>query len=162
MAIIMLTVALPAGAVVPTRITLSAPAFVEIGEDISIEARLTTLDGLPLTGRTLTLYQVGAVGQRVMARETTDEKGVAWFLHNEFTVPFLALRVVFAGDGQYGSSQADVRVEVRGIKVPPSVPMSHSPSPLTKAVLFTILGAVWLTYAYAGTCIVRIIREGGR
>ncbi len=147
-------------AATPTRLTLVVPPSVGIGEEITVEARLVTPDGKPAAGASLTLYQVGAVGQRIMARATTDEKGAAQFLHSEFTVADLSLRVAFAGDGRYGPAAADADIAITGVEVPPAVSMSHTPGPLVKGALFSILGAVWITYGFAASCIVRVIRQG--
>jgi hypothetical protein len=152
--------AAPATAKIPTRLMLTVPASVGMGEEIAIEARFTTADGRPVPGAVLTLSQVGAVGQRAMGRATTDEKGAASFFHNEFTLAALSLRVAFAGDAQYGPATADADLEITGIEVPPAVPMSHTPSPLVKAVLFSVLGSVWATYLFAVSYIFRITREG--
>ncbi len=111
---------------------------------------------------TITLFQVGAVGQRPMGRATTDEKGAASFLHHEYTLAHLSLRVAFPGDARLGPSQAEADVEITGIEVPPAVVMSHTPSPFVKVVLFSVLGTVWITYAFAGSCILRIVRDGRR
>ncbi len=153
------TVALPVqAAAIPTHLRLTLPPAVEIGGEIMVEAALTTADGVPVAGAMLTLFQVGAVGQRLMARTPTDERGLASFLFSEFTVPHLDLRVVFPGDGAHGSSVVDAAVDVSGIDLPPSVLMAHNPGPLTKSVLFSILAAVWLTYGFAASCVVRVTR----
>ncbi len=149
-----------ASAATPTHLSVTLPESVGMGEDIAIEARLTTSDGQPVAGATLTLFQVGAVGQRPMGQATTDEKGVASFLHHEFTLAHLSLRVGFPGDPRLGPSRAEADVTITGVEVPPSVTMSHTPSPLVKAVLFSVLGAVWLTYTFAGSCILRVFRDG--
>ncbi len=151
-----------AASVAPTSLTITAPPSVGMGEDITVEARLSTAIGEPLARVPLSLSQVGAVGEREMAQATTDEKGVASFLHTEFTIAHLLLRVRFAGDAKHGPSAATTRVEISGIDVPPAVVMVDTPSPLVKAVLFSILGAVWLTYTFAGSCIIRIVRQSDR
>ncbi|MBI4280446.1 MAG: polysulfide reductase NrfD [Armatimonadetes bacterium] len=143
----------------PTRLTVSAPTSVEMGEDLMVEARLTTADGQPLAGAAVILFQVGAVGERVMARAATDEKGMASFRHNEYTIPHITLRVTFAGDARHAPARGGAEVEITGVKVPPSVSMRHTPGPLTRAAIFLVLGGVWLTYAYAGSFILRIARS---
>lgn len=160
-AMILAALAISAGGAVaatPTRLTITAPPTAGMGEDITVEARLSAADGQLLAGATLDLFQVGAVGERVLARVTTDEKGEASFVHNEFTVAHLALRVRFAGDAQHGPAMAQAHLEIFGIEVLPAVVMAHTPSPLVKGVLFSLLGAVWLTYAFAGLCVLRIVR----
>ncbi len=156
------TLTLPAArasAATPTHLTVTLPQSVGLGEDIVIEARLTAADGQPVAGAVLTLFQAGAVGQRSMGQATTDERGVASFLHHEFTLAHLSLRVGFPGDTRLGPSRAEAGVAITGVEVPPSVTMSHTPSPLVKAILFSVLGAVWMTYAFAASCTLRIIRE---
>ena len=149
-----------ASAATPTQLTVTAPESVDMGGDIVIEARLTASDGQPVPGAALTMFQVGAVGQRPMGRATTDEKGVASFLHQEYTLAHLSLRVSFPGDARLGPSQAEAEITIAGIKVPPSVTMSHTPSSFVKTILFSVLGTVWITYAFAGSCILRIFRDG--
>jgi len=129
-------------------------------EDITIDAQLVTVDERPVPGAVLTLSQVGVVGQRVMQRVKTDEKGAASFLHNEFTLAHLAVRVAFAGDAQFASAAADAEIAIAGVEVPPAVPMSHAPGLVVKAALFSVLGAVWITYLFAASCIVRVVRDG--
>lgn len=148
-----------AGAAMPTRLGLAAPRSVEVGEDLTIEARLTTGNGRPVPGATVRLFQVGAVGQRVMAEATTDDNGAVSFLHQEYTLASIVLRVAFAGNTRLAPSQADAEVEVTGIEVSPAVTMSHAPGPLAKGVLFLVLGSVWATYVFAGACVFRIIRD---
>lgn len=150
----------PARAATPTRLTLTAPSAVKAREDISIHARLTTDGGRPVPGVIVTLYQVGAVGRHSMGRATTDAKGLASFLHQESTVAYLSLQVVFTGDSRWGSSQAKAEVEITGIEIPPAVVMAHTASPLVKGVVFLVLGSVWATYLFAGSSIVRILRAG--
>ncbi len=150
-----------AAAALPTRLTVTGPSTVGLAEEISLEARLMTADGRPIEGAALTLFQVGAVGQRAMSTTTTDAQGVAWFLHSEFTVAYMSLRVVYAGDAVHTPASADLAAEVTGIEVAPAVVMRHAPSPLVKTVLFLLLGTVWLTYAFAASSILRIVREGG-
>ncbi len=148
-----------ASAAAPTRLSVTAPASTGMGEEITVEARLTTGEGQPVAGAALTLSQVGIVGQRTMARATTDEQGLASFLHAEFTLAALSLRVAFAGNAGLSPSHADLEVEITGIAVPPAVAMGHAPGPLAKMVLFAVLGSVWLTYAFAASFIVRIRRD---
>ncbi len=150
----------PADAATPTRLVLTTPSSVGVGEDITIDAQLVTVDGRPVPGAVLTLSQVGVVGQRVMQRVKTDEKGAASFLHNEFTLAHLAVRVAFAGDAQFASAAADAEIAIAGVEVPPAVPMSHAPGLVVKAALFSVLGAVWITYLFAASCIVRVVRDG--
>ena len=150
-----------ATAAVSTRLSVTGPSTVGLGEEISVEARLTTADDRPIAGAVLTLFQVGAVGQRAMSTATTDAQGVAWFLHNEFTVAYLSLRVAYAGDAVRVPESADLSVEVTGIEVTPAVVMPHTPSLPVKTVFFLLLGTVWLTYAFAASSILRIVREGG-
>ncbi len=149
-----------ATAAAPTRLSVSRPPIVGLGEEISLEAHLTAADGRPIAGAVLTLLQVGAVGQRVMTTATTDAQGVAWFSHNEFTVTPLSLRIVYAGDSTQAPAGVDLTVEVTGIEVPPAVVMPHAPTLLVRSVLFLLLGTVWLTYAFAASSILRIVREG--
>jgi 5-hydroxyisourate hydrolase-like protein (transthyretin family) len=146
-------------AAAPTRLTLTVPPSVGLGEEITVEARLVSADGKPAAGASLTLYQVGAVGQRAMAKATTDEKGAAAFRHAEYTVADLTFRVDFVGSAEYGASHADADVHVTGIDVPPSVGMAHTPSLLVKGVLVSVLGGVWLTYLYAASHVLRLMRE---
>lgn len=146
-------------AAAPTNLAVTAPPTVGVGEDFTVEAMLRTADGRPLAGAPLTLFQVGAVGERSMAQATTDEKGMAYYNHSEFTVAHLSLRVRFAGNAEHAPAAAQTDVEISGIDVPPAVAMAHTPGPLVKTVLFSILGAVWLTYVFAGSCIVRIVRH---
>ncbi len=150
-----------ATAALPTHLSVTGPSTVGLGEEISVEARLTTADDRPIAGAVLTLFQVGAVGQRAMSTATTDAQGVAWFLHSEFTVAFLSLRAAYTGDAVHAPASADLTVEITGIEVAPAVVMPHSPSLPVKAVLFLLLGIVWLTYAFAASSILRIVREGG-
>ncbi len=151
-----------ASAAAPTTLSITAPSSVGAGEDIAVEATLRTAGGESLAGVPLTLFQVGAVGEREMARATTNEKGVAVFRHTESTVADLSLRVRFGGDAKHAPAAAEARVEISGLDTPSAVVMPHTPSPLVKTVLFTILGGVWLTYAFAGSCIIRIFRHGDR
>ena len=157
-----------AEAAVPTRVTLTAPSAVELGEDIQLDARLLTADGRPVPGAALELRQVGAVGERMIAQATTDAQGSASFVHREYTVPALNLRVAFPGNPAQAAAHADVSVSISGIEVEPSVVMAHSPGPLIKGTLFLLLGSVWLTYVYAASrvaCLAfddRKTSEGGR
>ena len=152
----------------PTRVTLTAPSAVELGEEIELEARLLTAGGAPLAGAVLEIRQVGAVGERVIGEATTDAQGVAFLTHREYTVPVLTLRVAFRGTPAQAASHADVSVTVTGIEVEPSVVMTHSPGPAIKTTLFLLLGSVWLTYIYAASRVVRLAfddrrtPEGGR
>lgn len=151
----------PAYGAMAVRLVLTAPAAVGMGEEIIVEVRLTTVDGRAVAGAVLTLYQVGAVGQHKMGTATTNENGVASFAHSEYTVAHLALRVIFAGDAQHEPGQADAEVAITDVEIPPAVVMAHAPGSLVKGILFSILGAVWLTYLFAASCVIRIIRSSG-
>ena len=157
-----------AAAPAATRLTLTGPATVELGEEIELEARLLTAGGAPLAGAVLELRQVGAVGERVIGEATTDAQGGAFLSHREYTVPVLTLRVAFRGTPAQAASHADFSVTVTGIEVEPSVVMTHSPGPAIKTTLFLLLGSVWLTYIYAASRVARValedrrIPEGGR
>lgn len=149
----------------PTRLTLSAPEAVGLGEEIFVEATLVTGDGQAVAGERLEFRQVGVVGERVIAEAATDARGQALFIHREFMVPALTLRVAYAGTPAHGPSQADVQVAVDGIEPQPAVVMSHTPSPLVKATLSLVLGSVWLTYIYAASRVIRVrldAQKGGR
>ncbi len=155
----------PAQAAVPTRISVSAPAAVDLGEEIVLDATLLTADGQPVAGERLELRQVGAVGERTMAGAATDARGRASFTHREFMVAALTLRVAFAGTSAYEPSRADVQVSISGIEPQPAVMMSHTPGPLVKGTLFFVLGSVWLTYIYAASRVIRVrldTQKGGR
>lgn len=160
-AVVLVLVVSPAYGATATRLLLTAPGAVGMGEEIVIGARLTTVDGQAVAGAVLTLYQVGAVGQRKIDAATANENGVASFAHSELAVAQLTLRVVFAGSAQHGASQADAQVEITDIEIPPAIVMAHAPGSLTKGILFSILGAVWLTYLFAASCVLRIIRSSG-
>lgn len=153
-----------AAAAVPTRLTLTAPSSVELGEEILLEARLVTADGQPVAGASLELRQVGAVGERMMAQATTDADGAAMFVHREYSVAALALRVAFPGSPAASSSHADTLVGISGVEPKPAVIMAHAPSPLVKGTLFVLLGTIWLTYIYAASRVVHVARDtqGGR
>lgn len=142
-----------------TRLTLSAPQTVALGDEIELEARLLSGAGRPVPGAVLELRQVGAVGERVIAQETTDAQGTAFFVHREYTVPLLTLRVAFRGGAGQAAAYADAVVPVSGIELRPSVVMAHSPSPAIKGVLFLLLGSVWLTYIYAASRVARVALE---
>ena len=152
------TLAAPAA----TRVILTAPAAVELGEPIEIEARLLTSSGVPIAGAALELRQVGAVGERVIGQSTTDAQGTAFLSHREYMVPWLTLRVAFRGTALQAASYADVSVTVNGIEVEPSVVMSHSPGVSIKTALFLVLATVWLTYIYAASRAARVALEARR
>lgn len=156
------SVAAAEAAGIPTALTMTAPSAVDLGEELVVEARLTTADGHPVAGVPLTLRQVGAVGERTMAEATTDAGGAASFVHREYTVAALTLKVAFAGNTSYGPSQAEVTVAIAGVEAKPAVVMSHAPGPLTKGILFGLLGSVWLTYLFAASRVVRVARDKGR
>lgn len=144
----------------PTQVTLTAPPAVELGEEIQLDARLLTADGRPVPGAALQLLQVGAVGVRMIAQATTDAQGSASFVHREYTVPALTLRVAFPGSPVQAAAHADVSVTVSGVEVKPSVVMIHSPGLAVKTTLFLLLGGVWLTYMYAASRVARVALEG--
>ena len=148
-------------AAVPTRVTLTSPSSVETGEEIPLKARLLTDGGRPVGGVRLELRQVGAVGERVMAEATTDGTGVATFVHREYTIPALTLRIVFRGNASFAEAQADRRVVVNGLGAQPAVVMSHTPSPLVKGTLFSLLATVWLTYLYSASRVAYLALAGG-
>lgn len=150
-----------AAAAVPTRVALTAPTSVDLGEEILLEARLVTADGQPVADAPLELRQVGAVGERVMAQSTTDADGTATFVHREYSVASLALRVAFAGGPAASASHADVLITINGVEPKPAVVMSHAPSLLVKGILFSLLGTIWFTYIYAVSRVVRVARETG-
>lgn len=145
-----------------TRVTLTGPESVGLGEEIGLEARLLTAAGAPIAGAVLELRQVGAVGERVITTSTTDAQGNAYLSHREYTVPWLTLRVAFRGTTLQAASSAEVSVTVNGIEVEPSVVMSHSPSVSIKTTLFLVLATVWLTYAYAASRAARVALEARR
>jgi len=145
-----------AQAAVPTHLTVNAPASVGLGEEIILEARLATADGQPVAGARLELRQVGAVGERMIAEAQTDAEGTASFVHREYSVAALSLRVAFAGSPSRSGSQADTLVTISGVEPERGVVMSHAPGPLAKGTLFLVLGAVWLTYIYAVSRVVRV------
>ncbi len=152
------TLAAPAA----TRVVLTGPQSVALGEEIGLEARLLTAAGAPVSGAALELRQVGAVGERFITTSTTDAQGNAYLSHREYTVPWLTLRVAFRGTAVQAPSHADLSVAVNGIEVPPSVVMSHSPAASIKTLLFLVLATVWLTYAYAASRAVRLALEARR
>jgi len=145
-----------------TRVTLTGPATVRLGEEIALEARLLTSAGAPVGGAVLELRQVGAVGERVITTSTTDAQGTAFLVHREYTVPLLTLRVAFRGSAVLAASHADLSVTVQGIEVEPSVIMAHSPGISIKIPLFLLLGSVWLTYIYAASRVARVALEARR
>ncbi|HET6948615.1 MAG TPA: hypothetical protein VFJ45_12465 [bacterium] len=139
-----------------TRLTLSGPSAVELGEEIALEARLLTGGGAPIPGAVLELRQVGAVGERGLRQATTDAQGMALLTHREYSVPVLTLRATFAGTSALAPAHADLRVTVNGVRVPPSVAMAHRPGLAIKTALFLLLGTVWLTYLYAASRVARV------
>ena len=153
--------AFPAQAAPAPRLTLTGPEQVALGEEILVGARLVGSDGRPLSGAVIELRQVGAVGERVIAEETTDGQGSASFVHREYTVPLLTLRAVVRG-GAGQAASADVVVSVSGIELPPSVVMAHAPGPAIKTALVLLLGSVWLTYLYAASRVAHVAIEGRR
>lgn len=164
-AVVLEVFAAPAQAAAPTRISVTAVAAVELGEEIVLDATLLTADGQPVAGERLELRQVGAVGERTMAGAETDASGRASFMHREFMVAALTLRVAFAGTGAHAPSRADVQVSISGIEPQPAVVMSHTPGPLVKGTLVLVLGSVWLTYIYAASRVIRVrldTQKGGR
>lgn len=148
-----------AQAATPTRLVLTAPSSVALGEEILLEARLTTNGGQPVAGAGLELRQVGAVGERVMAQAVTDAEGRASLGHREYSVSALTLRVAFHGSPSYGPSRADTLVAISGVEAAPTFVMSHAPSPLVKGILFSLLGSIWLTYVYAASRVARVARD---
>lgn len=142
------------------RLTLTAPGEVALGEEIELEAHLVGGDGRPVAGAVIELRQVGAVGERLIAHETTDAQGAASFVHREYTVPLLTLRAALRGGAGRAAASADVVVSVSGIEQPPSVVMAHTPGPAIKGILFLLLGSVWLTYLYAASRVARVAIEG--
>lgn len=163
MLLVFVIVAAPASAApAATRVTLTGPASVRLGEEIGLEVRLLTAEGAPIAGTRLELRQVGAVGERVITTGTTDAQGTAYLGHREYTVPQLTLRVAFRGTAVYSASHADISVTVTGIEAAPSVVMSHSPATSIKIPLFLVLATVWLTYVYAASRAVRVALEARR
>lgn len=152
----LLLLAASAQAAVPTRLSLTAPSSVGLGEEILLGARLTTTDGQPVVGVRLELRQVGAVGERIMAQAETDAEGRVSFAHREYSIPVITLQVAFQGSMSFTAARAEARVEITGIEPEPAVVMSHTPGPLVKGILFSVLATVWLTYLYAASRVARL------
>lgn len=102
----------------PTAISIGAPATAELGQQVTLQARLVNGAGQPIAKAQVIFVSpatfLGTSGDVVVASATTDKTGLAtadWQVRRNGT---LAVRAEFSGDDQYASSQAATQMIVSG------------------------------------------------
>lgn len=104
----------------PTAISIGAPATVELGEVITLQARLVDSSGGPVAKATVLFTThtsfLNVEGDVVVAQATTDKQGLAsahWQVRRSGTVP---TRAQFPGNESYAASEAVAQIRVTGDK----------------------------------------------
>jgi hypothetical protein len=107
-----------AAAGTPTAISIGAPTEAELGQTVTLQARLADSTGSPIAKAAVVFVMpatfLSASGDVVVASGTTDKAGLAvaeWPIHANGT---LTVRAEFDGDTHYAPSQATAQIVVNG------------------------------------------------
>lgn len=140
-------------------------ALSEEGGEVVAKATLSDSQGRPLTGQEVTFSLLTAVGGKLdLGTAVTNQQGLAEFRYNPGEAPRVNIEASYQpGEGQEVVS-AQGELEISGNQeIPPISPGLYSPVPPLFAIVLlgTVIGGVWLTYAWVGWQLLGIIRARG-
>jgi hypothetical protein len=165
----------------PTAIAIAAPASAQLGDLVTVKAKLVDAAGNAFPKAAIDFASPATFlnhsGDMVVASALTDAQGVATAQFQVRTSGALTLKAVFRGDTTYAAAEASTQLTVSGSKqlyeqdVLPSVPginaapiggLATSGSTrwlLTGWPIAAVLILVWSSYAMAVVFMSRIARE---
>jgi len=169
---------------IATKVAFALPATARIGQQISVQARLTDAQGAPIPGALIKITEVreflGTSTRVLIADGTTDKTGTLTVSFDLRTEGAHEIRAGFAGDDRYAFSNSSATITVSGteqlyvqdagVRVPglneaPSFGPSSESGPI--AALFprlsgwpiaAVLLIVWSLYLYVARLVMRISR----
>ncbi len=102
----------------PTAIGMAAPPSIELGETVTVKAKLVGAGGAPVTNKRVDFTTTGnflnTTSDMVLAAATTDAAGVATGQFVARRSGSIAITAVFAGDGGFAGAKAGTQVMVTG------------------------------------------------
>lgn len=147
--------------VVASNVSLDLSISLQAGEVIA-QALLKDNAGKGLAGQEVAFNLRTAVGGSLpLGTVTTDAQGVAEFQYDPGEAPSLRLEAVYQPSEESEPVQARAEMEMPGgEEIQPISPGLFSPGPPLPAILIlgTVIGGVWLTYAWVGYQLLRIWR----
>lgn len=135
------------------------------GGELLAKATLLDSQGHPVVGQEVTFNLQTAVGGILpLGTARTGEDGVAEFRYDPGEAPRVNIEASYqSGEGQEAvSAQGEMEI-ASNQEIPPISPGLYSPVPplFAIAILGTVIGAVWLTYAWVGWQLLGILRTRG-
>lgn len=170
----------------PTAMSIGAPATAELGQTVTLQARLVDSTGAPIEKAAIdfvtpTTFLSGS-GDVVVARAVTDKQGLALARYEVRSTGQTTVRAVYKGADQYAATTAEANVAVAGtgqlytetagvaiplLNEPPSfvsalgIPPQSLPRlsgwPIAAALLL-----VWSLYGFVVVLIFRMALAGAR
>ncbi|MFQ5827382.1 MAG: hypothetical protein ACE5IA_08510 [Dehalococcoidia bacterium] len=147
-----------------TNLELRLPTEGAVGQEMTVEARLTDESGVAVIGAEIVFRRVAeymnATSELEIGRALTDERGVSTVSFVPRSEGQMLITALFVGDNQYGPTSISEEIPIQtgpsqyreeaGVDVPG----------INVSLLAGILGGVWGTYFVVMTLLWLIAREG--
>ncbi len=106
------------GADDPTALAVGAPPTAELGQRVTLQARLVDSSGAPVSQTTIFFVRpssfLKASADVVVARVTTDQEGLATAEYTVRNAEEITIRAEFRGSARYAPSRATASISVAG------------------------------------------------
>jgi hypothetical protein len=147
-----------------TALEISVPAESRVGDEATLEARLTDEAGKPISGEIVGFYSLaqfaGYSGEVKLGEVATGDDGVAQLSHLVRREGEIRVAARFEGNEDYAPSrEMDTMMTLPGEQIYQSTAGVHIPglSDLNVGILVAVLGIVWFIY---GAVMVRLFLIG--
>lgn len=162
--LVLLAAVAPVWAAEPTRVVVTAPPEVSLGDTVTVRVAVTDGKGAPVAGATVTLLTPAtfgsASGEMKLGQATTDAAGRASIAYEARSEGQQTLIARFAGNRSYAPAEASQSFSVTG-----SAQLFHQEAGVKVPgigvwILAVLLSAFWSVYMVVMVLITRIAREG--
>lgn len=145
----------------PTKMTLSAPSQVSLGDVVQLRAHLQDEAGAPISGATARFFSYAAFlssSTRLMeiGEAITDGQGVATIEYQPRRGGNIEVIVKYEGDSRYAPSQASIAFVVEGNEQLYQAQAGLSVPFINKWLLVGVVTVVWGILLFVGLLVLRI------
>lgn len=157
-------VAAPVWAAEPTRVQVTAPPEVSLGDTVTVRVAVTDGKGAPVAGAAVVLLSPATFGsassEMKLGQAVTDASGRASFSYEGRREGEQTLIARFSGNGSYAPAEASVALSVKG-----SAQLYHQEAGVKVPgigvwILVLLLSAFWSIYMVVMVHITLIARQG--
>ncbi|MBI4339376.1 MAG: Ig-like domain-containing protein [Chloroflexi bacterium] len=138
----------------------------EVGQKLTLRARLTDGAGVPVPGAEVVFQRDASFmnyeSELVLGRAVTDAQGIAVLLYSPRTEGETPVAALFRGNAQYAPASASGVLPVRGGPALYREEAGVRIPGVNVSLLVGVLGTVWSIYFIVVTLITLITREGAK